>query len=370
MRLFTLVRKMLVRCRIASILKVQREGNLKLMEDETELFEAEEIIDRDNAIEEQEILSSLDIDPKDVRWLISAFRIPKDGGKDIGIFRLTNPRDLSNIMDRLQKHGTGDYRVIVYRNGKIFKKLIYPVEVLMEEKTTQSTGGNSDLALVLTAMREEQAATRALLERAMERPQQAISVADPMAMMRETLSMAASLAGLRQEPRENGLGVEAMLGLITKGMELGQQAQGTSEPKGVMDLIAAVLPTVLEKLSTLQLPAQPTVQPGPQTPPSIPQQTYAQTVPPAQAYLVQIIQSLGEQAKQNIDVAHVAPWLEGNVPPAMLDELLHDPLSLDKLSTAFPVIRDHRGWFTALFNELRREVPEGGNDGNSPTPNT
>lgn len=367
MRLFASARKMLVRCRIASILKVQREGNLKLMEDETELFEAEEIIDRDNAIEEQEILSSLDIDPKDVRWLISAFRIPKDGGKDIGIFRLTNPRDLSNIMDRLQKHGTGDYRVIVYRNGKIFKKLIYPVEVLMEEKTTQSTSGNSDLALVLTAMREEQAATRALLERAMERPQQAISVADPMAMMRETLSMAASLAGLRQEPRENGLGVEAMLGLLTKGMELGQSAQTINEPKGIADLLFAALPTVLEKFATMQIP--PTIT-QPQTPPSIPQQTQAQTVPPAQAYLVQIVQSLGEQAKQNIDVAHVAPWLEGNIPPAMLDELLHDPLSLDKLSTAFPVIRDHRGWFTALFNELRREVPEGGNDGNSPTPNT
>lgn len=341
------------------------------MSDDTD-FEGFEEIEQDAATEFESVLAGFDLTDSNVTYEIRVYRIASTenvkGQREKYLFSVT-PTELP-IFDRIRnEYGSGIYRIRVYeyQGRKPILKRAFDIDIEAPTiRSNNSTERPSEIGVVLSAIEKSNANVMALMERLLERPLvQTHQAVDPMVAMERTLTMAASLAGLRQEPRDNGLGIEAMLGLITKGMELGQQAQGSSEPKGVMDLIAAALPTLLEKFQMPQLGTpQPQVQPLQHQPNQpMPQQP----VSPAQAYLVQIIQQLGEQAKQNVDVAQVAPWLDENVPPAMLGELLHDPLALDKLSTAFPVIRDHRGWFTALFNELRKG-PDPGSAETSATP--
>jgi hypothetical protein len=330
-----------------------------------EFFGETDDLEGDTSAEFERVLSGFDMTDSNVTYEIRVYRIASTenvkGQREKYLFSVS-PTELP-IFDRIRnEYGTGIYRIRIYeyQGKKPILKRAFDIEIEAPTVRQTTTERPSEIGVVLSAIEKSNANVMALMERLLERPQQnQIQTYDPMAMMEKNLSMLSSLAGLRQEPRDNGLGVEAMLGLITKGMELGQQAQGSSEPKGVMDLIAAALPTLLEKF---QMPAMTPTQPQTQPIQHQPNQPPPQQMPnPAQAYLVQIIHQLGQQAKQKVDVAQVAPWLDENVPPAMLGELLHDPLALDKLSEAFPVIREERGWFAALFNELRKG-PEGQDD--------
>lgn len=334
------------------------------MEDVNEIFEAETQIERDNFGDEQAVIAAFGDDEDDVSWSINAYRIPKDGGKDVALFREPDPRILLTIMDRLINYGTGNYRIVAYRNGKIYKKMIYPVEAPPMKTIPENRNSNSDLALVLTAMREEQAATRALLERAMERPAPQAQTYDPMAMMERTLGMAASLAGIRPEQNQNVMTPDAMITLITKGMEIANTAKG-SDSGGAgetnwMDLVKGFFASPLaESIAKSAIPQNPAPTqsfiPAPQIQPQQPSPQDAQAF-----MLQQIIETLGRYASQGTDpgAPQVLDWFFMNVPEAMIDALLREPNVLDRLGEAFPVIRERRGWFTAFLTEVHKASVE------------
>lgn len=329
-------------------------------------------IENDNDAEMQSVLAEFDKTEENVKLQIKVYRVA--GGQSVKGQRerflfYADPSEFP-ILDRVRDtYGSGIYRVRIYKTvgnrTALVRAFDFDIEA-PEHKTSPVNNHNSDLAMVLTAMREEQAATRALLERAMERPREERVGIDPFAMMEKTLGMAASLAGLRSDQSPAGLSVESMMALITKGMEIGQQASGNGggvEPKGAWDAIVAAFnsPLVTDILSRQLTPPTPQNEmPRPAIPstamPIHPVGQQPQQIPPVAAFFAQIVGQLGEQAKRNIDVAQVAPWLYENVPPAMLGEILNDPMALDRLSEGFPAVREHRGWFAALLSELRKET--------------
>lgn len=340
------------------------------MEDENEEF-LEEIapVDRDNAMDESIVLAAMDGDAKDVRWMIRAYRIPEDGGKDVTLFTLSNPRELANIVERLMKYGTGKYRVLAYRNGQLYKKMIYPVEVLEQSSQPQSNELTGALALMAQAMERSARENREFMERILTRQNQTPQISDPLAMMERTLAMAGSLAGLRPEPPANQMTPDAMISLIKSGMEISKAAGGNSEGGGSgetnwMDLIKAALQSPLaEKIG--QGFSQPA--PAPQNPNSQLRAAPQIETPPvpdmqqARAFMLQqVITTLGNYAIQGTDPAapHVMNWFLSNVPEDMIDALLQEQNVLDRLGEAFPVIRDKRGWFTAFLAEVQKADAE------------
>ena len=353
----------------------------KATETEEISFEQTEI-EEDNDAEMQSVLAEFDKTEENVKLQIKVYRVA--GGQSVKGQRerflfYADPSEFP-ILDRVRDtYGSGIYRVRIYktvgnRTGLV-RSFDFDIEA-PEPKSAPVNSNSSDLALVLSAMREEQAATRALLERAMERPREEMRVGfDPMVMVEKTISMASNLAGLKSD-KSSGLSVENMMALISKGMEIGQQSAanggGDGGSKGIMDIIDSALrsPLVSDILSRQLTPAPPGFNPGagpmnfqPQPQTSMPivpvNPASPQTaIPPTNVFFAQIVSQLGEQARRGIDVAQVVPWVDAHVPAAWVGEILNDPLTLDRLSGGFPIVREFRGWFAALLNELRQRDSE------------
>lgn len=325
----------------------------------------------DNTTTEHTILSAMGDDPNDVRWMITVFRIPTDGGKDIALFRLNDPHQITNIMDKLLPYGTGEYRVIVYRNGRIFKKMIYPVEAPPISLQPEKQNPQSGMSEILAEIREQNKQTMQFFERVFERredrPQ--TPAINPMEMMQQTLEMAASLAGLRgnQAPAPAGPSPSDMMGLIKMGMEISENS-GPSAKSGPMDIIGKLLtPEVLQTI--FQQPAR--IEPMPLGAPS-PHATHIQRSPQNIPWQMQLISELVPQlvaaAQRNADVNEGAEWLLDQLPVGLAKTVLSDKEFLPKLEVGVPQIVPYHGWFAATLDAARKLLNDDELRGDNPNP--
>lgn len=348
-----------------------------------DIFEPSTIVERDNMLDEQAVLSAIGEDPNDVRWNINAYRIPKDGGKDVAIFRLNDPRGIATIVDKLMDYGTGEYRILVYRNGRLFRKLIYPIEVLEKKSKPETENSLSTLAASMTSAMERQTQTMLQMFERFSKPERQIAQIDPIEHLRGMSEIFANMNAGRTPIERNQS--TSLIETLKLGIELGKETTGGGETKhGAMDLLYAFL----EKggLEAILKPQQQSSVPFPQpntqrvAPPKPTPQQPEQRQPPqqnidpmlaGQFQLLNFImnklcdfavahskavdtQDMTQLAKY--DPGQIAPWLLDNIPPAVTEGLLQDPGILDKLAVNFPIVTERRGWFTALLQEIERLV--------------
>jgi len=333
-------------------------------------------IEDDNEAQMTRVLSEFDKTEDNVSLQIKIYRISTTanvkGQKEAFLF-YADPSEFP-ILERVRdEYGSGIYRVRIYKTVGNSTQMVRAFDFQIEAKQTRveaPRAPGSDMSVVLAAIEKQNQTMMAFMERMMERPAVQPQTIDPLAMMERTLSMAGSLAGLRPEPSQNVMTPDAMITLITKGMEIANTAKG-SDSGGAgetnwMDLVKGFFASPLAESfakSALPQPQAPVHQtqsfiPAPQIPP---QQPPAPSMDETRALMLQqIITTLGNFSIQGTDPGApvVLDWFFNNVPEAMIDALLQDATALDRLSEAFPVIRDRRGWFTAFLAEVQKAGAE------------
>lgn len=274
--------------------------------------------------------------------------------------------DSEHIQERLlREHGTGTYLVRIFCNRQLVKAITYSVEAPI----TPPEPKGSDMAEVLKAIQASNEAMWARMESTLAQRVQA-PVIDPMAMLEKMTGVMRNLNGMHPggAPAPQGPSMDAVFGLVERGMEIGQRMSGGGDGDSIIGMVkdvvvevakqpafAAMLAGFLNRGAPPQIQDQPALQPPaePGVPPNATdaQKEFARTL----TYLV-------DKAQHGKDVALYVDWFLDQYAPEFTQQLFANPQLLDQLSAIHPGVAQQREWF-GRFIDLARTPAQGGQDG-------
>lgn len=313
--------------------------------------------DLENENENAQVIAGLDDSPDAYRWLISVKRMaPGTDMDDANVYRSTDIKTVDSLPEILrEKYNGGKFKVLIYRNAKLYKNRT----MVIEAPTVSAGSEKSELKTMIEAMERN---NQRLIETLTGKKEMAF---DPMATVKETIGLAAGLAGLnRQQPQ--GMTAQDMIALITLGREMSGDSSGGSA--GWMETLSKTLNGPLgEAIAKGFMAPAGAVAPGvPRPAPPQPVRPVVQAPGPAPSpetnlqagYMKFVIDQLLFYAEGKADVVAIADHVLNITPPAMVRDILAQPDPIAALLPAFPRIAEFRPWFEALLNELRAAMDD------------
>jgi len=306
-------------------------------------------------------LAELGSDPDEVHVKIGVYKSLPGKGKVAWLFD-TLPDEMPDIKLRIRnQYGSGDYEFRIYKNGRIFKRCRFCVEVpTRPEPTTQPQ--NSELSSILHMMLEQQNKQaeefKALIVGLNNKPQ--VSMVDNLGPMIGLMLQAKQL--FSQPPQNNGNQIDMLL----KGVELAKEIGGGGGESSMLDVVRDLLksPILGEAIklgaSSQQGPQRPRQEPQHprQSPPATmltapsqptPAHTPKQEDPPVlniSQYLIRAqIDMLINAAKRGDPPDLVAQQVLDNAPDSVLENYIFVDNAIERLAEIHQGILPHRNWF-------------------------
>jgi hypothetical protein len=317
----------------------------------------------------REALSTLNSDPNDQTIYFKVLKQLKGSKKPWECF-IANMSELEELGDRIRReYGSGFYIINIVRNGKLFKKIDYPILAPQPQSPVAAAPGG-DLASVLKALSESQERQFVQLREALlQGSGRAAAPTDPIEMMK---AMGAAMVSIREmmqpaNPLGNLKEVIELANLIkgdgggggdTNWMDVLKEAIKSPILSGVASQIANAAPPRAPQL------AAPVSQGDMLQAASQPQPVQVQTenasdmnfqMQYVKNYLDMLIQRASVPNKSGglgQDPEFVAELIINDLPENIIREHLLSPTSLDKAAEIHPGVNQYRQWFVAVQKAL------------------
>jgi hypothetical protein len=336
-----------------------KDGDFKDVEGESEdISELQDSLDT----EIREALSTLNSDPNDQTIYFKVLKQEKGSRKPWECF-IANMSELDGIGERIRlQYGSGWYIVNIIKNGKLFKKIDYPI---LAPIAPANNNQQSDLAALLNALSQNQERQfQQLKEVLLQGTGRAAVPTDPIEMMK---SMAAAMVSMRDmmQPAQTGNSLKDALETITVLKDLLPDRSGGES--NVFDVIgkaleSPILGNILEGAAQAAKQGKPAQlaapQPGQSAPPTQEQPPQAQSEEEMKAMIIKgYVANLVKRAQNNQDPQFVAEVLLNDasmygIPHEVIKSEILSKEALDKLSAEHQGITLYRAWFDAVQNEL------------------
>lgn len=311
------------------------------------------------------LLNAFDAGEGNERITARVFRLDgssRSGAEQPFLFAIT-PEEAEGVNERLRDtYGTGKYLVRVLRNGKFFKQITYHVEA----PAPPAAPKQSDVAEIVKAIQANNDAMWQRMEATLAQRTQA-PVIDPMSMLEKMTTVMTNMRGLMPAQhggqQNNAPNMEAVFGLVERGMELGKQiAGGDQEDASILGMVKSVVLEVVKQPqfgdmmgSFLQrvTPSAPALTPPTEQPPNVQQPS------PAQVAFTNVLNYLSAKAALNKDVGLYVDWFLDDTDPQLVQQFINTPNLLDQLCSVHPGVAQNRAWFSKFIDVLK-EPAQGG----------
>lgn len=332
----------------------------------------------DHEAEMQNILAEFDRTSEDDKWEIKVYRVlgsAKLGNREPFLF-YASPTDFP-ILEKLRDEWANEqfgrvntFRIRVYKNRMLVKNFTFDVEVQNKPPAPPITHEiKSEMAVFASALERIQAQNNAMFERLLQRLEHAPQhtqppAADPIALFEKFSTIFANMGGNREQ------GFSA-LDVFDKALTLAEKIGGSDRETNLFDIVKEALAQLpaLAALSNQPGASQPQqrpriVPPGAPAAPAPQRHTAQPPAPPPQqpiavglndqqlALARNLLLQLNEAAKGNAPVEQYAEWLDSNIPPVFLDQML----AIEDLRSwcvgIAPDVAPQWEWFAALFDAL------------------
>lgn len=310
------------------------------------------------------------------------------GKKEPQVFECT-PDDFPITQRLREQHGSGDYRVRVWKNGRIAKSFQYSIEAAKVTPVDSLKGELSTLAQVFAAQTDKQ---NAMFERLLEKITTANNANQNQGKSSSVTELVQALGTLdtirnRGSNRDNGGdekedSLERLLGIIKLVRELdGGDRGGSSGPRSwgdiVIELAKSPLAQRLGEIATTSAPPARPALAGPTAAAPTTSSSSGPTVvhePNAASQEDQVRAFMFNQVAYLVGRAHAwktsgmkraepelyADWVLDNIPVELLVPLAQTPDLVGELAKYVPEVGAHADWFSALFGFVREALTEDG----------
>lgn len=326
--------------------------------------------------EEQVILNEFAANEDDVNWNIKVYRDAEKGRNKAFLFDCS-PSDLP-ILERLRdQYGTGNFRALVYRNGKLRRHLKYAIEA-PKYHVPENQAANTEASAVALALNNQSSMMGDLINKITQQQTAPIQPLDPMAMMQSMVAMMAGLQNLMPAAPVNDS--KQMMDMFIQGITLAKEMGDSDGETNFMDIARDVMKSLPlgQMMQNAQNPSpnQPAISAHPNARPINPQGQNQAPNPQSEIspqneqeqetmMIKMFLEQLVSQAKRNGDVEIYAAMILDNVEPQKIHNFLitHDPKTyLTGISTG---IAQYWPWFEALMTALKIELTELGFEGHT-----
>lgn len=327
---------------------------------------AEDISILEDSLEREcrEAYSTLNADPNDQTIYYKVLKQVKGYKKPFDCFQF-NHSELDGVADRIREEfGSGFYIVNMIKNGKLHKKIDYPI--LAPTAATAAAAPSSDLATVLREMREERRVMFEQLQSAL------MQGSGTPALPQNPLTLLKDLADVMKQiapPPAAQTSFKDMLETMAMFKELMPESRGAGETNW-MDVLSKamdspLLGNILEGAAQGakrqgQLPA-PAPGAAPQPVPKQPQSEDEMKELIIRNYIGNLI----KRAEANQDPGFVAEMMLNDaqmykIPVEVLKTEMLSKEALDKLSVEHPQITTYRAWFDAVQTQMLELLKDAG----------
>lgn len=284
------------------------------------------------------------------------YRVRK-GQKD-AYLKETTPNDFAQggLEELRQEYGGGDYRVRVYKNGRVCANQVVSLEDVRKPEIRET---QADFTPILQTMNQgfEKLGQMMLQLAQLSQPKQE----DRKEMLQEMILLK-QLFSNEQKP---AVDPSSMFETFMKGLELGKEISPNKPETTENDLMLEMFRGIAG--AAVHMPQQPAgmmQQNVAPTVPHIPQQIQQQVSPQpvaqpqgeemnVQAIMIkQAVNFLVSQAERNNDPFTYANMVLDQMPEDSLNQILNDPNWLQSLAAFNAKVLQHQGW----FNELRSNI--------------
>lgn len=346
----------------------------------------------DTEAEMQNILAEFDRTSEDDKWEIKVYRVlgaAKLGNREPFLF-YASPSDFP-ILEKLRDEWANEqfgrintFRIRVYKNRMLVKNFTFDIEAKDKPPAPPVTQEiRSEMSVFATTLERMQAQNNAMFERLLQRiehpPQQQQPAADPIALFEKFSTIFANM-------RPQGEQGFSALDVFDKALTLAEKIGGSDRETNLFDIVKEALAQLpaLAALSGQQPGAAPRPQPARIAPPGAPQpqrpaqspapQPQRQQPPGASPINVvglneqqlqlarNLLTQLNEAAKAGGPVEQYAAWLDDNIPPAFLDQILAIENLQQWCVSIVPDVAPQWEWFAALFDALSEDDLQDGED--------
>lgn len=333
-------------------------------------------VEDDQDAVEREILAEAGASENQVQYEIRVFRIPDSGNTYPSLFTIPG-ENVAGIRDRLaEEYGTGHYELRVYKNKTLYRRLRIKIELpRTKPQPVANAAGDALTTLVAQQGRMMETMSQQLAEMRRAPPPPAQSMA---AAMGEMAALMTAMQGFLPKPAAQQNPLEMLSSVIT----LVKDVNNDGREKGMMEMVSDflqsdIMKTVVTNMTPQQQPAQPQRQLAP--PPTATPQPANRAAPApapaptpaaepqdanAQAFF-QLLGILVSAAAKNSDPILYADFIEDNVSPDMLAQLLGFPDPVAMLAQYDPRITTHSVWFGQVIEALT-DTGEGETTGGAP----
>ena len=276
-----------------------------------------------------------------------------------------------SLDDLRDKYNGGTFRLYIAKDGQLYSRKDIAIAAPLKIGASLDTGGAStDMLGALREIGERQAQQlRDLLREMRPEPQQSVNLPELIT------AMGTFMAAVRPEPAappppapSAAVGMDSLLSVLMKGLELGRETAGGGggDGGGVLGLVrdalksplignmvqAAAHAQQLQPAPQPQLPAAARIamhapQRAGQVPVSVPvptSQPEAEINAMQAGYLAQLV----KKAKDGADPELYADVILDNVPEDQIRKLIARADAIDVLATVNADVRTYRPWFEAL----------------------
>lgn len=323
------------------------------------------------------LLTAFDGGDADHNYTARVYRIngsAKDGLTQPYLFSLS-PEEVSGVQDKLRDdYGSGRYLIRIYNAGRYFRQISYQIESTPKAVSAPVTAPNS-VTEIMSGVREMMNEFREEIRRTIVPPAPSV---DPVAMFTQAMTTVSTLMGNMRQPAPQPIAPapspDAMLSLVTQGIELGKTMAGGGavDDNGVMGIIKAMFqqPGVGEAVvHMIGSRLTPTAPPGSQLPPPVhrgdappprPQMVAPHNPQPQgtpdQVALTQTLNQLVEASKTSKNIALHVDWFLERTPSHVVTQLMGMPNLLEQLVAVHPGVAANKDWFGAFIDDMRAAV--------------
>ena len=265
------------------------------------------------------------------------------------------------MTDRIRReYGSGNYRINVIRNKKLFKIIDYPILAPnVSEPSQTSDNGSPGLSAVIRELRETSKQQFELMKEFINSNSGNVkNASDPVAMM-------TAMLGAMNQMKEFVQPAQAQTNSFDNFLQLLEVAQNFNSAKGETNFIDVIRdgvkylgPAIGETLQahksgqTFQPVQQAAVIHPPQQTQGEQMQQPQQTEM-SQAYLIAYINRLVNKAKSGSDPQLQAANILDDFPDEIIQQHLLGPDTIDKLAQVNPDVRNYLNWFQTLQGHLK-----------------
>jgi hypothetical protein len=344
----------------------------------------------DDGMVEDQIRAEFNKSDDQAAWRIKVSRFLGNGKQEPECFECT-PADFP-ITERIREdHGAGQYRVRVWKDGKLHKYFQYSIEAAKRPAVDMVV--KNELGTLAASFQAAFDRQTQMIERLLDKLSTQRGPGNDANKAPTITELVSAMVSMKEfiAPKQDRSGPSELLQIFKLGLEAGSGGTPIAEGTGILGSLERILSSPLvQKIAEGAMSAMPApVAPGTQPPPAPrvagptgnggaaraePQATVAAPTQEQQVQIFmrqQLLYLLGrahQYTASNKTKSHpdlYAEWVVDNIPIEILGPIVASPNALQMLTAFVPEVTSFSDWFSQLLESVRIELTGDGEEGDN-----